>query len=94
MKINAGPESDDFEPWKSAKPLHNRQDPGLCKLASGSFTPLYPPSPPNMLKIQDWMISYFQDLEFKQWLGWSLDKFSSPKISPLQETLLNLQGPS
>ena len=21
MKINAGPESDDFEPWKSAKPL-------------------------------------------------------------------------
>ncbi len=26
-------------------------------------------------------------------LLWSLDKFSSPKISPLQETLLNLQGP-
>ena len=33
---------------------------------------------------------YFHESEY---IGRSLDKFS-PKISPLQETLLNLQGPS
>ena len=69
-----------------------RQDPGLCKLASGSFTPLYPPapSPPNMLKIQDWMISYFQDLEFKQWLCYYVTKCSVKNLAKAPKIKIKL----